>query len=132
MNKKILICTGGTGGHVIPAINLGNYFIKKGYKCKVILDQRGKKYSDNFKGQIKDGTLKSKNFSSCISGKNYDPNKVQLQGKQLGDFYFTPKAFTDQINTFVNDLRDVVRYEKSSNYITSSLITTENTNVVNP
>ena len=36
------------------------------------------------------------------------------------------------INTFVNDLRDVVRYEKNSNYITSSLITTENTNVVNP
>ena len=36
------------------------------------------------------------------------------------------------VNTFVNDLRDVVRYEKSSSYITSSLITTENTNVVNP
>ena len=36
------------------------------------------------------------------------------------------------INTFVNDLRDVVRYEKHSNYITSSLASTENTNVVNP
>ena len=23
MNKKILICTGGTGGHVIPAVNFG-------------------------------------------------------------------------------------------------------------
>ena len=36
------------------------------------------------------------------------------------------------IGTFVNDLRDVVRYEKSSNYINSTLATTENTNVVNP
>ena len=36
------------------------------------------------------------------------------------------------INTFVNDLRDVVRYDKHSNYITSSLAATENTNVVNP
>ena len=60
----------------------------------------------NFKGLINDGTLKSKNFSSCISGKNYEPNKVKLQGRQLGDFYFTPKAFTDQINTFINDPED--------------------------
>ena len=36
------------------------------------------------------------------------------------------------VNNFVNDLRDVVRYEKSSSYVTSNLITTENTNVVNP
>ena len=36
------------------------------------------------------------------------------------------------IGTFVNDLRDVVRYEKSSNYINSTLAATENTNVVNP
>ena len=36
------------------------------------------------------------------------------------------------INTFVNDLRDVVRYDKHSNYITSSLAATENTNAVNP
>ena len=36
------------------------------------------------------------------------------------------------IGTFVNDLRDIVRYEKSSNYINSTLATTENTNVVNP
>ena len=24
-NNSILICTGGTGGHVIPAVNFGNY-----------------------------------------------------------------------------------------------------------
>tara|TARA_S200000501_G_C20846978_1_gene754015 strand:- start:604 stop:1332 length:729 start_codon:yes stop_codon:yes gene_type:complete len=36
------------------------------------------------------------------------------------------------VGTFVNDLRDVVRYSKSSSYINSTLASTENTNVVNP
>ena len=36
------------------------------------------------------------------------------------------------LQTFINDLRDVVRYDKSSSYITSSLAATENTNVGNP
>ena len=52
MNKKILICTGGTGGHVIPAINFGNFLIDNGYICSVILDKRGVKYSKDFKGDI--------------------------------------------------------------------------------
>ena len=52
MNKKILICTGGTGGHVIPAINFGNFLINKGFECCLILDQRGNKYSKNFNGKI--------------------------------------------------------------------------------
>ena len=29
MNKNFLLITGGTGGHVIPAQNLGNYLLKK-------------------------------------------------------------------------------------------------------
>tara|TARA_B100001248_G_scaffold105223_1_gene78408 strand:+ start:742 stop:1467 length:726 start_codon:yes stop_codon:yes gene_type:complete len=36
------------------------------------------------------------------------------------------------LNTFINDLRDIVRYDKSSSYISSSLAATENTEVVNP
>ena len=36
------------------------------------------------------------------------------------------------VQAFINDLREVVRYDKSSNYITSSLASTENTEVVNP
>ena len=36
------------------------------------------------------------------------------------------------IQTFINDLRDILRYDKSSNYITSNLVATENTEVVNP
>ena len=36
------------------------------------------------------------------------------------------------LQTFINDLRNVVKYDKSSSYISSSLVATENTNVVNP
>ena len=36
------------------------------------------------------------------------------------------------LQTFINDLRSIVKYDKSSNYITSSLAATENTNVVSP
>ena len=36
------------------------------------------------------------------------------------------------LQTFLNDLRDVVRYDKNSSYITSSLVSTENTETVNP
>ena len=52
MNKKILICSGGTGGHVIPAINFGNFLINKGFECCLILDQRGNQFSKNFNGRI--------------------------------------------------------------------------------
>ena len=36
------------------------------------------------------------------------------------------------VQAFINDLRQIVRYDKSSRYITSSLASTENTEVVNP
>ena len=36
------------------------------------------------------------------------------------------------LQTFLNDFRDVVRYDKNSSYITSSLVSTENTETVNP
>ena len=36
------------------------------------------------------------------------------------------------LNLFINDLRSVVRYERSSSYIDSNLAITENTEVVNP
>ena len=36
------------------------------------------------------------------------------------------------VQTFINDLRDIVKYDKSSKYISSSLVATENTETVNP
>ena len=53
MNKKIIFTTGGTGGHIFPAINLDEIFLlqKVGNKIVLVTDQRGhfgifsKKYS---------------------------------------------------------------------------------------
>ena len=50
--KNILLITGGTGGHVIPAVNFGNYLIKKKYNCTLLTDKRGFKYVSEFKGKI--------------------------------------------------------------------------------
>ena len=52
MNKNILLITGGTGGHVIPAQNLANYLIDKNINCRIIVDKRGYKYINNFKGKV--------------------------------------------------------------------------------
>jgi UDP-N-acetylglucosamine--N-acetylmuramyl-(pentapeptide) pyrophosphoryl-undecaprenol N-acetylglucosamine transferase len=42
--NKILIATGGTGGHVFPAYSLASYFIKNNYNVKLTIDNRGLKY----------------------------------------------------------------------------------------
>ena len=36
------------------------------------------------------------------------------------------------LQLFINDLRDIVRYDENSSYITDSLARTENTETVNP
>ena len=53
MNNSFVIFTGGTGGHVLPAVSFGNYLIKNGFKCVLITDIRGRKYAKLFKGEIK-------------------------------------------------------------------------------
>ena len=42
--KKILICTGGTGGHIFPAISLAQYLEKKNFNVDVVTDYRAKKF----------------------------------------------------------------------------------------
>tara|TARA_B100001559_G_scaffold281464_1_gene255041 strand:- start:42 stop:1136 length:1095 start_codon:yes stop_codon:yes gene_type:complete len=49
IRKKILIATGGTGGHVFPAYSLANYLISKNYIVKLTTDSRGFKYLKNYK-----------------------------------------------------------------------------------
>ena len=48
MIKKILIATGGTGGHVFPAYSLAN-ILNKDYEIILSTDKRGFKYIKNFK-----------------------------------------------------------------------------------
>jgi len=42
--KKIIIATGGTGGHVFPAYSLAKHFIKKKINVEIISDKRGLRY----------------------------------------------------------------------------------------
>ena len=45
--KKILIATGGTGGHVFPAYSLAKNCLKKNFLVEVTTDKRGFKYLKN-------------------------------------------------------------------------------------
>ena len=55
MRKKILISTGGSGGHVSPAITVYNH-LKSDYDILISSDQRGLKYfeSEKYKSIIID------------------------------------------------------------------------------
>ena len=44
IKNKILIATGGTGGHVFPALGLANYLVGKNFNVQLITDKRGAKY----------------------------------------------------------------------------------------
>ena len=67
MKDKFLIITGGTGGHVIPAINFANYLISKNNNCKIIIDKRGYNYINNFRGKI--NIVHSSNLSGSFFSK---------------------------------------------------------------
>jgi len=47
--NKIIISTGGTGGHIFPAYSLAKNFIKNDYVVEIITDKRGLKYLDKNK-----------------------------------------------------------------------------------
>ena len=49
MIKKILIATGGTGGHIFPAYSLANYLMKNNFDVQMTTDKRGAKYLKNYK-----------------------------------------------------------------------------------
>ncbi len=47
--NKVLIATGGTGGHVFPAYGLAKHLIDKKFHVELISDERGNKYLEKFK-----------------------------------------------------------------------------------
>jgi len=48
-NKKILIATGGTGGHIFPAYSLAKNLIKNNYDIEIVTDERGFKFLKKYK-----------------------------------------------------------------------------------
>lgn len=46
--KKILIATGGTGGHVFPAYSLASHFLKKNISTEIVIDKRGYKFIEKY------------------------------------------------------------------------------------
>ena len=59
--KKILIATGGTGGHVIPAQSLAVHLNENKYKVELCTDKRGLKFLKRFKN-IKINIISSSPF----------------------------------------------------------------------
>ena len=45
--KNIIIATGGTGGHVFPALSIAQYFNDNNYKVLLTTDDRGAKLLQN-------------------------------------------------------------------------------------
>ena len=46
---RVIIAAGGTGGHVLPGVNLTKFLQEKNYKVEIVTDKRGFKYLDDFK-----------------------------------------------------------------------------------
>ena len=63
--KKILISTGGTGGHVFPAYSLAKNFLDNQIEVEITTDERGLKYLKKYKNLklkiINSGTIFHKN-----------------------------------------------------------------------
>jgi len=47
--NKIIIATGGTGGHIFPAYSLAKNLIKNNYSVEIMTDKKGLKYLDKHK-----------------------------------------------------------------------------------
>ena len=48
IKKKIVIATGGTGGHIFPAYSLANYLKNKNFSVKLTSDKRGSIYLKDY------------------------------------------------------------------------------------
>ena len=47
LKKEIIIATGGTGGHIFPAVSLADNLNKNGFETIITTDKRGLKFIDD-------------------------------------------------------------------------------------
>ena len=64
MDKKIIFSSGGTGGHIFPAINLMKHFHKRGFEVLLTTDKRGNAF-----------LKKNTKFRSIVIGASTPTNK---------------------------------------------------------
>ena len=83
-NKKIIIATGGTGGHVFPAYSLAKHFLADKVNVELISDKRGMNYLKNYRD------LKITQITSTTILKN---NIFQLLFSSLIIFYSIFRSF---------------------------------------
>ncbi len=141
MKKKILISTGGSGGHVIPAVTIYNH-LKNTHETLISTDKRGLKYLDkNYKALVINTPkfnnyfllpfsflkiffltiksffiLKKKNISILISTGGYMSLPVCLAAKILGIkiFLIEPNIVLGRANKFfLNFSRKLICYSKN-------------------
>ena len=66
IKKKVLIATGGTGGHVFPAYSLAKYLTNKNFHVQLTIDKRGAKYLKDHKSlnliELPSSPLMKQNF----------------------------------------------------------------------
>ena len=69
--KKIIIATGGTGGHVFPAYSLAKHFIDNRVNVEIISDKRGLRYLKDYHDvkvvEITSSTIFKKNIFQLLS-----------------------------------------------------------------
>jgi len=65
MKKKILISSGGSGGHVIPAIAFYDH-LKENFEVFLVLDKRGSSFINEKKYKYKIFNSPSLNFNKII------------------------------------------------------------------
>ena len=87
-NKKILITTGGTGGHIFPAYSLAKHLMKKESLVEIMTDKRGFKYLKKFK----ELNIILNNFSSIYKG-----NKLNKGVICIYHYFFIFKIFINII-----------------------------------
>jgi len=70
IKKKILIATGGTGGHVFPAYSLASYLISKNFNVELTTDKRGIKYLKDYRNlkisKLSSSPILKENFSKFL------------------------------------------------------------------
>ena len=82
MNKKIIFCAGGTGGHIFPAINLMKHFSDKKYEVILVTDNRGNSFIKN-NSEFRSYIIKSR----TLTKKNIIGKTALIDKKRFRTFY---------------------------------------------